>query len=311
MQQEQKSKRLPRLTPLPLRLMCLIGSTVLALASTCPAPAQSDAPAPVNPYDRGRKAVESMAGCYLTDYSYVETEALQPGYERDPRVYDVNKNKSVKEWIYAEEISSRRLRLQHVLFMTDLNGQLVAGSELKHQAEDWEFEAPFLYDFTGPSNWAIKDLRPTHGLWTRRITALDDGLRYQCASSWTMDTMYPEWTCSNYAPIPGRETRDMGRKDYNTLERTTRLIAYGTSWLERQENVKTIDQNSERKPLAKELGKPGSFAFPMQSANPPETSRTRARPSGPWFAKCGTRFSSVTGPSLKRNSPASPIATPG
>jgi len=203
----------------------------------------------------GRAAIESMTGCYLIDYSYSETESLMPGYTRDGRVYDVNQDKSVKEWIYAEEISPNHVRLQHILFATHLNGELMAGSELRHQAEDWEFNGKFLYDFTGPSNWAVKDLSATPGLWTRKITNLDDGLRYQCAASWNLSGAYPEWSCDNYSPIPGRETRDMGRKDYNTLQRSTRIVAYQNSWLERQANVKTIDQNGARTPLAKELGK--------------------------------------------------------
>jgi hypothetical protein len=49
--------------------------------------------------ERGREALQSLAGCYLVDYSYVETESLKPGYVRDSRVYDVNRDKSVKEWI--------------------------------------------------------------------------------------------------------------------------------------------------------------------------------------------------------------------
>ena len=52
----------------------------------------------------GRKAIQSMTGCYLVDYSFVETESLRPGYVRDPRVYDVNRDKSVKEWISAEPL---------------------------------------------------------------------------------------------------------------------------------------------------------------------------------------------------------------
>lgn len=85
---------------------------------------------------------------------------------------------------------------------------------------------------------------------------LDDGLRYQCAAPWRTDTAYPEWSCSNYAPIPGRETRDMSRKDYDTLERGTRIVVYGASWLERQDNVKTIHgAGGERTPLAREAGK--------------------------------------------------------
>ena len=205
--------------------------------------------------ERGLQALQSLAGCYLVDYSYVETESLKPGYVRDGRVYDVNRDKSVKEWIYPETLSPRRIRLQRILFATDPAGAVRAGSEIRHQTEDWEYGASFLYDFVAPLTWHVRDLTSTPQLWTRRVTNLDDGLRYQCAARWTGDTAYPEWTCSNYAPIPGRETRDMGRADYQALDRTTRIIAYGTSWLERQDNVKTIHQEGGRVPLARETGK--------------------------------------------------------
>lgn len=211
---------------------------------------------PLDPrLEKGKSALQSMTGCYLIDYSYTETESLKPDYVRDARVYDVNKDKSIKEWIYAEVVSPSHIRLQHILFGTDLQGNIMEGSFLKHQAEDWEYSARFLYNFTAPNTWEVKSLQAEGGLWTRRITNLDDGLRYQCAASWNEKTAYPEWSCSNYAPIPGRETRDMGRKDYNTLDRATRIIAYGSNWLERQTNTKVIYKDGERTPLAKELGK--------------------------------------------------------
>ena len=40
----------------------------------------------------------------------------------------------------------------------------------------------------------------------------------------------------------------MRRADYQALDRTQRIIAYGTSWLERQDNVKTIHQEGGRRP---------------------------------------------------------------
>jgi len=208
---------------------------------------------------RGRQAVQRMAGCHLVDYSYVETESLKPGYSRDPRVYDVNRDKSAKEWITALRLSPRHVRLQRILFLTDLAGTVRVGTEIRHQSEDWEYEAPFLYDFVAPGAWQVRDLRGSPGLWTRRVTNLDDGLRYQCAAAWRSDTAYPEWSCSNYAPVPGRETRDMSRSDYNALDRGTRIVVYAGdqrgSWLERQENVKTIHNDAGRTPLVRELGK--------------------------------------------------------
>lgn len=207
----------------------------------------------------GRQIVRSLAGCYLVDYSYVEVRELAPGYVRDPRVYDVNRDKSAKEWITAHVLSPRRVRLERVLFLTDLAGAVRAGTEVHHQSEDWEYDAPFLYDFVAPLHWQVRDLRASPGLWTRRVTNLDDGLRYQCAARWSEDRAYPEWSCANYAPIPGRETRDMGRSDYQALQRGTRIVVYGAarggSWLERQDNVKTIHDDRGRTPLVRELGR--------------------------------------------------------
>src|SRR5262249_46570375 len=205
--------------------------------------------------DRGRHAILSLTGCFLVDYSYVETESLKPGYVKDARVYDVNRDKSVKEWITAETLSPTHIRLRRILFFADLNGAPRPGTEIRHQSEDWEYDAAFLYDFTAPQTWQVKDLRSTPGLWTRSITNLDDGLRYQCAAAWSLDTAYPDWSCRNYAPIPGRESRDMRRSDYNALERQSRIVAYGGSWLEREGKGKNAGGGFGRGPPAGGTGK--------------------------------------------------------
>ena len=238
------------------RALVILPGVLLAVAAATLSAGADD------PLARGSAAIGGMAGCYLVDYSYTEVESLKPGYTRDARVYDVNRDKSAKEWITAETLSPRRIRLQRILFLADLGGAIREGSLIKHQSEDWEYDAASLYDFVAPRSWQVRDLKATPGLWTRRVTNLDDGPRYQCAASWTGNTAYPEWTCTSYAPIPGRETRDMRRADYDTLDRTTRLVAYGQSWLERQDNVKTIHRDGVRTPLAREIGKNWSVRLP-------------------------------------------------
>jgi hypothetical protein len=203
--------------------------------------------------DRGHAAIMGMSGCYVVDFSYTETESLKAGYERDKRVYDVNLDKTIKEWIYADEISPSRIRLQHVLFGVGLDGKLMEGSLLKHTGDDWEFGTNFLYQFESANNWSVKAIEP--GQWVHRVTNLDDGLRYQCASTWSLDTAYPEFRCSTFAPIPGRETRDMGRHDYQALDRSDRFMAYSNSFLLRESNTKIIQDANGKTPLAKELGK--------------------------------------------------------
>src|SRR6266852_8872194 len=81
---------------MPIRVTLI---TLLLLSGATAAHAQGDQLA------RGRQTVQSMAGCYLVDYSYVEVQDLKPGYVRDPRVYDVNRDKSAKEWIVAEALN--------------------------------------------------------------------------------------------------------------------------------------------------------------------------------------------------------------
>lgn len=222
----------------------------------------------------GLDAIKSMQGCYLVDYSYTETEALKPGYTRDSRVYDVSSDKSVIEWIYADQISPSRVRLQHVMFATDLEGKLMDGSQLKHTGEDWEFQAPFMYEFTNTNTWNVKDISSTSaGQWTRRVTNLDDGLRYQCTAPWKVSNVAAggtsEWACGGYSPIPGRESRDMGRRDYDGLDRVTRILTYGDSFLERQANTKVIQRGGAAKEnLAKELGKNWYVRLPDSQCAP-------------------------------------------
>jgi len=242
-------------------------STLFALLLLPAAASANQAAASAN-QAAAEAAIRGLTGCYLVDYNYTETTSLKEGYTPDPRVYDVNDDKSIKEWIYAIDLGPGKIRLQHILFGTDLAGNLIEGSELRHQAEDWEYNAPFLYDFVSPLNWAVKPLGDSSDRWTRKITNLDDGLRYQCAAPWNTSGAYAEWSCENFAPIPGRETRDMARKDYNTLQRLTRILAYGNSWLERQDNTKIIYADGVKTPLVKEAGKNWYVRLPDSECAP-------------------------------------------
>ncbi|HET6345664.1 MAG TPA: DUF6607 family protein, partial [Myxococcota bacterium] len=229
----------------------------------------SSPPAEPEAQSRGRAAIERMSGCYLVDYSFVEDEALKAGYGLDRRVYDVNRHKSIKEWIEAERLAPDRVWLQHVMFATDREGHLVEGTELKHTSEDWRYGAPSLYELAEPGTWGVRDLRDLPTAWTRRIAHLDDGLRYACAAPWDFSHEYAEWGCDAYAPIPGRESRDMDRHDYNALERRTHLVLYGATWLERQSNVKTVDdKQGHRQPLAHEVGKTWYVRLPDAECAP-------------------------------------------
>jgi len=207
-----------------------------------------------NVFERDLSTIKQQGGCYIVDYSFTEVESLKEGYQLDERVYDTNSDKTTFEWIVPIQKSPTEIRLQHILFLKDFETGEVKGV-MKHHAEDWSYEQNFLFDFSSTRLWNPLTLEKNSRMWTRKVTNLDDGLRYQCAAKWDHSKFNPEWNCANFSPIPGRESRDMGRKDYQALDRNTRIIAYGNSWAERQNNVKTTLQSFTRFPLARELGR--------------------------------------------------------
>lgn len=236
--------------------MSWLGACAWALgcAST---PALSKPPASASSeLELGRDALSRMTGCYVVDYNYHETKSLKPQYAVDPRVYDANRTRTAMEWIVALDEGERHVRLQHVLFLLDEKGNLVADSMIRHQAEDWEYEPAWVWEYMGESRWKRNDTPNAKGQWVRRITNLDDGLRYQCLAPWQTAGARIEWQCGdNFSPIPGRETRDMKRSDYQGLVRATRIVVFPSSWVERQKNVKTIVKEGKREPLAEEVAR--------------------------------------------------------
>ncbi len=246
-------------------LMGHFGCATAQQAQTAEAAAPRSEPSEA--FAAGREALSRMSGCYIVDYNFSETRALSPDYVRDERIYDVNDDKTVMEWIFPIE-SGNTLRLQHVLFSLDQQGRFNPESLLRHQAEDWQYAPASYFDYQGGLRWTKVKVTEPDGKWLRKITALDDGLRYQCVGAWQQKGKRLEWECGdNYAPIPGRETRDMGRKDYQGLLRSTHLVVFPVHWVERQNNVKTVEQGTERKPLAEEVGRNWFLQVPDENCS--------------------------------------------
>lgn len=203
-------------------------------------------------FEQDRKNILNLSGCFNVDYSYAETKVIKEGYELDSRIYDATNGKTVKEYIAVLSDEGTRIRLQHILMVQNATGTLV---KMKHHGENWTYEKPVHYEFVGAGQYQPRVMEDVEGTWTREITNLDDGPRYQCAAKWDYSQLEPAWECENFSPIPGREFRDMQRRDYNSMQRVTKVLSYPWGWLERQRNQKVIFENGERTPLVEELGK--------------------------------------------------------
>ena len=96
----------------------------------------------------------------------------------------------------------------------------------------------------------------------------------------------------------------MGRTDYQALDRTTRIVAYGGSWLERQENVKTVQADGTRVPLVRETGKNWYVRLPDSEC---EGARGFARPRQAFWALLRETWDSV----LTGRAPVVEVTPPG
>ena len=197
-----------------------------------------------------RELIRKLSGCYQVDYTYSEIEPLLDTYRLDPRVYDATKRQDVYEYVVVVEDTEESIRLQHILMLKKLNGWF----SMKHHGEHWQANAPFRYHYMGENTWTPVAIDEAG--WTRTITSLDDGPRYSCQGVWDISGARNLWKCTEtYSPIPGREYRDMGRKDYQGLTRSAQIQVYDWGWLERQENVKVTEAAGHKTPLVREEGK--------------------------------------------------------
>ncbi len=199
----------------------------------------------------GRTQISKMAGCFAVDYTFSETQALEPNYKLDSRVYDATSEHDIYEWIVPLSDTTNEVHLQHIFIIP-------MGSEnfiMKHQGETWTYGATDLHEYQGSNTWAPKAIADTSS-WRRSILALDDGPRYACAASWQHKKGRDIWDCQQtYAPIPGRETRDMKRSDYQGLDRVSSIQVADTYWLERENNIKVREEALVKVRLVKEKGK--------------------------------------------------------
>ena len=226
---------------------------------------------------KDRQAILGTSGCYVVDYNYHEVEGLIPEYLLNTREYHSSINKDIhkfiqmysmmdpavtpekyqltlKEKIYVREDSPNTIHLQHIVFLTNKDGQL--DFVMKHHSERWRYEADKTYSFVSKGRWDAVAVENSTGKWTREMTALDDSPRYSCTAAWDHSREYPTWTCANYSPIPGREYRDMDRTDYQALNRIHELTVYPNAWLDTQNNEKVYEyENGSRVPFVKEKGR--------------------------------------------------------
>ena len=191
----------------------------------------------------GRKNIENLCGCFEVKFKYAETFSPDPNYkyrERD----DLSEG---LELIVPLEMSDKKIVLQHLLLISD-------SMIIKHWREDWTYEEPELWTYSGDMRWTRlpNDPQRSKGKWTQSVWEVSDAPRYQGAGEWVSLDGKTFWQNTSDAPLPRREYTT--RSDYNILKRTNKISLSENGWVHEQDNQKIIREQNSDKLLVEEKG---------------------------------------------------------
>lgn len=189
------------------------------------------------------KNMNALCGCFNVEFKYAETFSPDENYQFHERE-TINGG---LEYVFPVEISDKKMVLQHLLVITD---KVI----IKHWREDWSYENPVIWKYTGNKTWKKEILKPeaVKGRWTQSVWEVSDEPRYQGSSEWIHNNGQWYWLNTTDAPLPRREYSV--RSDYNLLNRTNRIFITDSGYRHEQDNKKITREGNADKLLVEEKG---------------------------------------------------------
>ena len=197
-----------------------------------------------NPFDCDRRAILAMLGGYEVQFKFDETVVLKEGYKRrDP------KRSMGFEFVILVEDTGNRISLQHILVMG-------GGTVSKHWRQDWIYEAPTRWVYTGNQRVEPRkrDADEIPGTWTQLVYEVNDAPRYSGNGKWNHKYGASTWTSErNWRPLPRREYTK--RSDYQIINTENRHTITPQGWAHEQDSTKVIrTEDGKNVPLVREFG---------------------------------------------------------
>lgn len=192
--------------------------------------------------EQDRKAIKSLAGFYKVNFNYGEVSSPNPNYE-----FGKPYKSHAKEWAEIIVDEPKRIVIQHLLAIND-------STVIKHWRQDWTFEDIDLMLYTQDNAWKNANLTAADvkGKWTQKVYQVDDSPRYQGYGTWSHVGGRDAWSSETDSPLPRRESTV--RKDYNVLNRGSRITITPEGWMFEQDNKKILRTPQGDKLLAVEKG---------------------------------------------------------
>ncbi|WP_443937657.1 DUF6607 family protein [Pedobacter sp. MW01-1-1] len=209
----------------------LILSSLIALAANAQTKLEQD-----------RKAIKALAGFYEVNFNYAEVTAPDTAYKFS-KPYEAHGS----EWAEIIVDEPKRIVIQHMLAINDT-------TVIKHWRQDWTYEDTDIMMYTQDNAWKKVKLNPAEvkGKWTQKVYQVDDSPRYQGYGVWSHVGGHDSWQSVTDSPLPRREHTI--RKDYNVLNRGTRITLTPQGWMFEQDNKKVVRSANGDKVLAIEKG---------------------------------------------------------
>ena len=203
----------------------------------CEAPAQD-----LKKYQKDREAILAMAGEFEVDFQFMETVAIDKGYElKEPYLEDA------AEVVFVVEDSPDRIVLQHVLWVESYD------RVVKHWKQEWKYEDQVMYEFVGNLSWRRRELsrEKVRGTWSQKVSQVDDSPRYESYGKWVHHGGLSSWQGNQTRrPLPRREYTK--RKDYDIFQAVNRHTLTPSGWVHEQDNYKQVSSSGQV--LCREVG---------------------------------------------------------
>lgn len=192
---------------------------------------------------KDKQNVDKLCGCFEVEFKYAETFSPDKNY----KYHDREEISGGTELVFPVEVSDKKIVMQHLLVITD-------SMIIKHWREDWSYENPVVWKYTGDKVWKKEQLKPEQvkGKWTQSVWEVSDAPRYQGSSEWYAIDGKTFWQNTVDAPLPRREYSV--RSDYNVLRRSNRLVLTTDGYTHEQDNQKIIRKEGKDKVLVEEKG---------------------------------------------------------
>ena len=197
-------------------------------------------------FERDREAILAMQGEYAVTFDFIETVAIEPGYELAE-----DKTTPAREVVIVVEDTGDFIMLQHLLLAGEGDSTFI----VKHWRQDWRYEPETVLAFQGHDDWLIESVDPGDraGAWSQTVYQVDDSPRYAAVARWDHGVHASTWEPPvSWRPLPRRD--DTTRDDYDVIAAVNRHTITQWGWVHDQDNSKLALRDGEQREIVREIG---------------------------------------------------------